>query len=376
NYGAATFADKNVGNGKTVTVTGINLNGADAGNYTFNSTATTTANITPFALTVGATGVNRVYDGTVNATVTLTDDRFAGDVLTANYGSASFADKNVGTGKAVSVSGITLGGTDAGNYTFNSTGATTANITPKALSISGTNKVFDKVYDGTTAAQINAAALTGVVGADNVLLTAAFLTKDAGRNKAVTVSLGGADAGNYSLGALSTLKATISKADLVITATAADKVYDRTRDATVTFSDNRIAGDVLDISANSLFDNKYAGIGKEVNVRGIKLTGADADNYTFNRKADTIADILQRSLIVTADNKTMAAGGTFPVFTYTIGGMGLAPLDNPKTMFTGKLSTNAGAAPAAGVYQISQGTLSVNPNYTITQFINGQLTAQ
>ena len=62
---------KNVGTGKTVTVSGISISGTDAGNYTFNTTATTTANITARGLTVSATGVNKVYDGNTTATVTL-----------------------------------------------------------------------------------------------------------------------------------------------------------------------------------------------------------------------------------------------------------------------------------------------------------------
>jgi filamentous hemagglutinin family protein len=44
--GSATFSDKNVANGKTVTGIDLSLDGTDAGNYTVNSTATTTANIT------------------------------------------------------------------------------------------------------------------------------------------------------------------------------------------------------------------------------------------------------------------------------------------------------------------------------------------
>jgi YDG domain/MBG domain (YGX type) len=52
--GTATFADKNVGNGKTVTAAGLSLWGADAVNYTVNSTAMTTANITPAPLTITA----------------------------------------------------------------------------------------------------------------------------------------------------------------------------------------------------------------------------------------------------------------------------------------------------------------------------------
>src|SRR6185369_14083381 len=95
--GTASFNDKNVGTAKTVSVSGISIAGTDAGNYTFNTTASTTADITPKALTISATGINKVYDGTTAATVTLSDDRVAGDVFTDSYTTATFADKNVGT---------------------------------------------------------------------------------------------------------------------------------------------------------------------------------------------------------------------------------------------------------------------------------------
>src|SRR5439155_12504659 len=136
-------ADKNVGSAKTVSVTGISISGPDAANYTFNTTAATTADITARALTVSAAAVNKVYDGTTDATVTLSDDRAAGDLLTDVSTAASFADKNVGTAKPVSVSGISISGPDAANYTVNTTAATTADITARALTVTatGANKV-------------------------------------------------------------------------------------------------------------------------------------------------------------------------------------------------------------------------------------------
>ena len=122
-YATATFANKNAGTGKAVSVSGVSISGTDAGNYTLaDTTATTTADITARTLTVRATGVNKVYDGTTAATVTLSDDRVAGDVFLDSYTTATFADKNVGTGKTVSVSGMSITGTDADNYTFNTHG--------------------------------------------------------------------------------------------------------------------------------------------------------------------------------------------------------------------------------------------------------------
>src|SRR4029453_1712013 len=91
----------------------------DDRHHPFNTTASATADITARALTISATGVNRTYDGTTTATVNLTDNRVSGDTLTDSYTAATFADKNVGSGKTVSVSGVSLSGTDASNYTFN-----------------------------------------------------------------------------------------------------------------------------------------------------------------------------------------------------------------------------------------------------------------
>src|SRR5207245_4407 len=91
--GTATFGDKTVANGKTVSVRCIAISGTDAGNYTLsNTTASTTANITPAPLTVTATGVNKQYDATTAATVTLVDNHLGTDVVTDSYATATFAD--------------------------------------------------------------------------------------------------------------------------------------------------------------------------------------------------------------------------------------------------------------------------------------------
>src|SRR5207247_2484919 len=152
-YSAATFANKNVGTGKAVSVSGISISGTDAGNYTANTTANTTANISAKALTVRATAGNKTYDGGTTATVTLSDDKVSGDVLTHSYTSASFSDKNVGTGKSVSGSGISISGADAGNYSLqNTTASTTADITARPLTVTATG--VNKVYDGNTTATV------------------------------------------------------------------------------------------------------------------------------------------------------------------------------------------------------------------------------
>ncbi len=175
------------------------MSGTDAGNYTVNTTATTTADITARALTVSATADNKVYDGTTTAVAHLSDDRVSGDVFTDSYTSANFADKNAGIGKTVTVLGISISGTDAGNYTFNSTATATADITARALTISATGN--NKVYDGNTNAIVDLSdnRVAGDVFTDNYT-SASFDTKNVGAGKAVSVSgisISGTDASNY-----------------------------------------------------------------------------------------------------------------------------------------------------------------------------------
>ncbi|MCB2378536.1 YDG domain-containing protein [Hymenobacter sp. BT635] len=127
--GTATFATKNVGIGKTVTGQNFALAGTDAGNYyLLNPRPTTTATISPRPLTITATGIDKLFDGTTSASVTLGDDRVPNDMLSRSYASATFSNANVGSAKPVAVSGISIGDADAGNYTFNPTASTTAAI--------------------------------------------------------------------------------------------------------------------------------------------------------------------------------------------------------------------------------------------------------
>src|SRR5207248_2061946 len=244
---AASFADKNVGTAKPVSVSGISISGADAANYTFNTTSSTPADITARALTVSAAGVNKVYDGTTVASVTLSDNRVAGDLLTDASTAASFADKSVGTAKPVSVSGISISGADAANYTFNTTASTTADITARALTVSaaGVNKVYDATTAATATLSDDRAACERLTDASTA---ASFADKNVGTAKPVSVSgisISGADAANYTFNTTAATTADITARALTVSATGANKVYDGTTVATVTLSDNRVAGDLL-----------------------------------------------------------------------------------------------------------------------------------
>ena len=311
------FADKNVGNGKTVTVAGISISGTDAGNYVLASTTTsTTADITPRILTVTAMAQDKVYDGTTTATVSLTDNRVAGDVFTDAEIAASFADKNVGTAKTVTVAGISIAGTDAGNYVLASTSATTtASVTPRVLTVTATAQ--DKVYDGTTNATVTLTddRVAGDTFAD-ADSAANFTDKNVGTSKTVTVAgiiISGNDADNYVLASTSAITtADITPITLTINASAQDKVYDGTSIAIVNLSDDRIAGDVFtDADSSASFADKNVGNTKTVNVTGISITGTDAGNYVLaSTSTTTTADITPITLTVNAAAQNKVYDGT------------------------------------------------------------------
>jgi len=227
-YGSAAFNDRHVADNKDVNVATINVTGTDAGNYTFNTSAVTTANITPAALTVSASGINRVYDATTDATVGLSDDRLGTDVLELSYDSAAFEDKDVADNKNVNVSTINVTGTDAGNYTFNTSAVTTANITPAALTVSASG--INRVYDATTDATVGLS--DDRLGTDELELSygsAAFDDRHVADNKNVNVAainVTGTDALNYTFNTTASSTANITPAALTITAKDDTKTYD------------------------------------------------------------------------------------------------------------------------------------------------------
>ena len=198
------FLTKDVGNGKYVNVSNITLGGTDAEDYTLVDGSTSTyASITPATLTVVATGLNKVYDGTTSAKVTLGDSPLAGDVVDLTYSSANFSTKNVGNGKTVTVGGIAATGADAADYTVNTVATGAADITPATLTVTAIGG--SKSYDGNTQAPVTLA--DNAYAGDQVLITdssASFATATVGNGKAITVSgiriAGGADGGNYVLG--------------------------------------------------------------------------------------------------------------------------------------------------------------------------------
>ena len=329
-YASAAFVNKNVGNGKIVNVTGIFISGADAANYNLTSTAaTTTANISPKALTItGLTANNKVYNGASGATLSgiaaLSGVIDTEDVSLAGSPTAVFGDEIVGDGKTVTVSGYTLAGAEAGNYTLTSL-SLTANITPKGLTITGVT-VGNRTYNGTIAATLGGTpALSGIVPGDTVTLggtpSAEFGDKHVGTAKPVTVSgysISGADAANYGLSQPTGLTANITAASVTPHITAADKVYDGTTAAallTRTLTGVFGSDDVTLTGGSATFADAAVGSGKTVTATGLSLSGADIANYSLSSTSATTTASINGSISgsVGIEGATVSFTGGTPV---------------------------------------------------------------
>src|SRR5205807_1048534 len=135
------------------------------------------------------------------------------------------------------LTGATLGGAAAANYSLTSVATTTADIT--ALHITGTFTAASKIYDGNTSAMVITRSLIGALGGDTVALsggTATFADKTVANGKTVTLTgaaLSGTDAVNYILDSVATTSTNITALHVVGSFTASSKTYDGTTTATI-----------------------------------------------------------------------------------------------------------------------------------------------
>jgi autotransporter-associated beta strand protein len=289
---SGTFAQTGVGTNIAITSTST-ISGTNAINYSLTQPSLTVRNITAKALTVtGATTANKVYDGTTTAIViggTLVGI-VGSDVVTLTQ-SGTFAQTGVGTNIAIS-STSTLGGANATNYSLTQPSLTARSITAKALTVTGATTA-NKVYDGTTTAIVIGGTLVGVVGSDAVTLTQSgtFAQTGVGTNIAITSTstLGGANAGNYSLTQPSLTARNIIVKNLTITGLiGSNKIYDGFPSASATGT-AAVSGLVLSenvtLGGTPTYTFASANVGTAISISttGYTISGTAAVNYTLTQ---------------------------------------------------------------------------------------------
>jgi len=169
--------------------------GCSSTNYPF------TVTVTPLPVTLAG---SRLYDGTAtaNASILTIATNYDGTNLTLS-GSATLAGSGAGVENITDFSGLTLGGTAAGNYTLTGAGGSVT-VNPLPVVLTGS-----RPYDGTATAAAGILSVSNAVGGDNVYpaggsanLAGASVGPEA-ITSAGTLTLGGAAGSNYTVTGLS-----------------------------------------------------------------------------------------------------------------------------------------------------------------------------
>ena len=366
----ANFSDFLVGTGKTITIIGYT---APSTNYSVTQPTGLTANIAQRPLTItGATVTSKTYTGTNPATITggSLSSVISPDSVSFS-GGGTFASVNVGAGISVTPS-LTLGGTDAGNYSLTQP-TLTGTITTATLTITGLTGA-DKVYNANnTASFTGTPAYSGLQNSESFAVTgsptAAFATKTVANAKPITVTGYTAPSTNYTV-TQPTLSGNITAFNLTVTgATANNKVYDRLNTATITGSTlvGVFGGDTVTITTSGTFASFNVATGIVVTSTQT-LSGADAGNYTVTLPTGLTANIAPKPLTITspvASNKVFD-GNTTATITGTLVAGGVIAPDAVTLVPSG---TFASSAIANGIAVTSTSTLTglQAGNYSLTQ---------
>jgi len=344
-------------------VGGYDLTASDArgiglGNYTISYAARIAGlRVARRPVTVTADALSRIYGDTNPALTYTTSSLGAGAALTGSLTTSATSASSVGS---YAIAQGTLTNANNGNYDIRYVGAALT-VTPRALTI--TPDAITRVYGDPN-------PLTGTASADNLvngdtiafvtLSTPATVTSGVGSYALTGSAAYGTGLGNYTIRYETRIEGLrIVARPITVSADALSRVYGDANPAlTYSIGTRGLAnGDTL-TGGLTTAATTASGIGGY----GITLgTLAASGNYALTYVVAALT-ITPRPLAIVADSQTRFFGEANAPLTYVIGARGLVNGDT----VGGALSTVATATSAPGSYAISQGTLGVSPNYTIT----------
>jgi len=242
------------------------------------------------------------------------------------------------------VSGISISGPDAGNYSLsNVTATTTANITAVTLTASIIGNP-SKPYDGNAAATLTSAnfSLAGLVGTESFTVTkttGTYDSKDVVTAATVTTSLASGDfspvgaalASNYVLPTTASGAGQITA--ITLTASIGNdpmKIYDGNTNASLissNFSLTPLVGSESFTVTKTTGSYNSKDVATATTVTASLASGdftptggALASNYVLPTTASGVGQITPAHLTVNADNKSRIYGDANPLFTFTVSG--------------------------------------------------------
>ena len=383
--GSFAFTDKNAGSNKTVSTTGVSVgDGAHNNNYAVTYADNTASTINTAALTISTNSVTKTYDGNLSAlgTAVVTNGAvMAGDSLSG--GSFAFTDKNAGSNKTVSTTGVTVGdGTHNNNYAVTYADNTASTINTAALTLS--SNAVTKTYDGNLSALGTAVVTNGTVMAGDSLSggSFAFTDKNAGTNKTVSttgVTVGdGTHNSNYAVAYADNNASTINTAALTLSSNAVTKTYDGNLSAlgtAVLTNGTVMAGDSLS-GGIFAFTDKNAGSNKRVSTTGVTVgDGTHNDNYAVSYADNTSSTINMAALTLSSNTVTKTYDGN-------LSALGTAVVTSGSVMAGDRLSggsfvfadKNAGSNKTVTINNVTVGDGTHNNNYAVSYADNNTST--
>ncbi|MBQ9200701.1 MAG: hypothetical protein IJ141_11040, partial [Lachnospiraceae bacterium] len=335
----------------------------------------------------GIAASDKTYDGTTNANLDYSGidwaacGRVGSDNLTVSA-TGTFSDANIGTGKTVTISDLTLSGAKADNYELASSGQqtdTTADITTKAITITADNA--SRAYDGTALTKdsysITSGALATGDSIESVTVTGSqmYVGESANVPGAAVIKNGSNEdvTANYNItygnGTL-----TIAKKNLTITADSGTKVYDTTPLTKNSYTNTELAaGDTIEsvtVTGSQTF------VGESENVpSAVVIKNGDDDvttNYDITYVNGTLK-VTKKVVTITANSDTKTYDGTALTNDgYAVSGLEAGDgVDSVTITGSQTFAGTSNNVPSAAVIKNSANE-DVNDNYTIS-YVNGTL---
>jgi len=338
--------------------------------------ATTSSSVTVKGLTIsGLTGVDKTYDASLDAavsgTVVLNGIVGSDDVAISGTPSYSFIDANAGTAKSITVSGYTITGADAANYSVSQPTGITATInkanqtiilsplpfltyspagTSVLLAFSSSNLPIVFSSSNTTVASVSGDILS-IISAGSTIITAS----QAGNN-------------NYNAATSVTQTVTIAKANQTITLAATDSKTTAT--TTYTLTANSSAGLVITYSSSNT--SVATIIGNTVTIQSAGTTTITAnqagnDNYNAAPQVTQVLTVIQAPVVLAGWDFSTQAGGP--------GLYGTSPLSvntNNTNVTIGSLTRGSGFGTMTGTAAAAAWGAT---NFTAAGTLDGEITA-
>ena len=272
----------------------------------------------------GIIAVSKTYDGTITATLDFTNVTLSG--VAANHtvsvtATGTFDSKDVGS-RTVTITGLTLTGTDADKYRLADSGqqaTTAASITKK--SVTAVVTVADKTYNGDSIATVSAEVTEGVEDGDSITisgLTGTFGSVNAGTNIPVIVnadnkSITGDGSDNYAVTIPGSTTGNITSKTMGIDWSNTNLTYNGNEQVPTATATGLASGDTCTITVTGGQTNvgtDYTATAESLNNSNYQLPTENTKAFSITPKVLTVTGLTATDRVYDGTKNVALTGGT------------------------------------------------------------------